>query len=141
MAVYLDTSATVPLFFHETASVQALERIESEREIWVSRWTIAEFSSATAFKVRSRQTDEGAARAALARFREIVSAGGFLVVEVERGDFDEAARLCDAHASGLRTPDALHAAIASRLRHSLLTGDKGQRDGCAYHAIRHEYIG
>ena len=59
----------------------------------------------------------------------------------ERADLDEASRLCQAHRCGLRTPDALHAAIAMRLRLPLLTCDKGQAEGCGYHAIGHEYIG
>lgn len=140
MAIYLDTSATVPLFFNEPASMSALARIAREHEIGLSRWTLAEFSSATAFKIRTRQTDEMTAGAALALLRAKLSRGDFFLAELERADFDEAARLCGAHACGLRTPDALHAAIAMRLRLPLVTCDKGQADGCAYHAIGHEYI-
>jgi uncharacterized protein len=140
MAVYLDTSATVPLFFNESASMSALARIAKEREIWLSRWTLAEFSSAVAFKIRTRQTGETTAGAALGLLRAKLSRGDFCLAELERVDIDEAARLCEAHACGLRTPDALHAAIAMRLRLPLVTCDKGQADGCAYHAIRYEYI-
>lgn len=141
MAVYLDTSATVPLFFNEAASAQALAQIEAGDRVWMSRWTIAEFSSAIAFKLRSRQTNETIARAALALFRAKLTCGDFLVAEVERGDFDEAGRLCEAQASGLSTPDALHAAIAMRLRLPLITCDKTQANGCTYHAISNVYIG
>ncbi|MDP1612676.1 MAG: type II toxin-antitoxin system VapC family toxin [Sulfuritalea sp.] len=140
MAVYLDTSTLVPLFFNEPASVPALARIAGERDIWLSRWTLAEFSSATAFKIRSRQTSEATAETALALLRTKLSRGDFCLTELERADLDEASRLCQAHRCGLRTPDALHAAIALRLRLPLLTCDKGQADGCGYHAIRHEYI-
>lgn len=140
MAVYLDTSVIVPLFFNESASMSALARIATEREIWVSRWTLAEFSSATAFKIRTRQTDEATASAALALLRAKLSRGDFCLSELERIDIEAATRLCEAHACGLRTPDALHAAIAMRLRLPLVTYDKGQADGCAYHAIGHEYI-
>ncbi|MFA7240995.1 MAG: hypothetical protein WC091_12865 [Sulfuricellaceae bacterium] len=81
--------------------MSALARIAREREIWLSRWILAEFSSAVAFKIRTRQTGEATAGAALS---------------------------------------LLHAAIAMRLRLPLVTCDKGQADGCAYHAIGHEYI-
>lgn len=140
MAIYLDTSAIVPLFFNESASLTVLARVATEREIWVSRWTLAEFASAAAFKIRTRQTGEATATAALALLRAKMSRGDFRLAELERFDIDEAARLCGAHACGLRTPDALHAAIAMRLRLSLATCDKGQADGCAYHAIGHEYL-
>ena len=140
MAVYLDTSAVVPLFFNEPASEPALARIAGERDIWLSRWTIAEFSSATSFKIRNRQTSETTARAALALLRTKLSRGDFCLAELERTDLEEAARLCQAHGCGLRTPDALHAAIAMRLRLPLLTCDKMLADGCGYHAIGCEYI-
>lgn len=141
MAVYLDTSLLVPLFFHETASAMVRLRMREERELWVSRWAVAEFSSAAAFKVRTGQSDEGTASAALDRLRAALSAGHFLCANVEDGDVDRAGQLCEAHASGLRTPDALHAAIATRLRTALLTRDKGQAEGCRFHGVRHEYIG
>jgi predicted nucleic acid-binding protein len=140
MAVYLDTSAVVPLFFNESASMSVLARLAREREVWLSRWALAEFSSATAFKIRTGQTSAATAGAALALLREKLSCGDFCLAELERADLDEAARLCGAHASGLRTPDALHAAIALRLRLPLVTCDKGQAEGCAYHAIGHEFV-
>jgi predicted nucleic acid-binding protein len=59
----------------------------------------------------------------------------------ERADVQRAADLCEAHASGLRTPDALHAAVAMRLRLPLITADKGQASGCTFHAIDCELVG
>jgi len=141
MGIYLDTSALVPLFFNETASEQTLARVGEGDRAWLSRWTIAEFSSAVAFKLRSRQTQAPIAHAALMLLRSKLESGDFLVAEIERGDFDEAARLCEAPASQLRTPDALHAAVAKRLRMPLITCDRTQANGCVYHAISHEYIG
>lgn len=140
MAVYLDTSLLVSLFFRETASVAAYLRVRDERELWVSRWAVAEFSSAAAFKVRTGQADEGTANAALGRLRAALAAGHFLCANVEDGDIDRAGQLCEAPASGLRTSDALHAAIATRLHAVLLTRDKGQAEGCRFHGLRHEYV-
>lgn len=85
MAVYLDTSATVPLFFNESASTPTLARIAREHEIWLSRWTLAEFSSAAAFKIRVRQTSEATAAAALSLLRAKLARGDFRLAELERG--------------------------------------------------------
>jgi hypothetical protein len=140
MAVYLDTSTLVPMFFNEPASMAVLTRIEGERDIWLSRWTLAEFSSAAAFKIRRRQTREATVSAAQALLNAKLTDGNLRLTELDRSDLDEAARLCRAHGSGLRTPDALHAAIATRLRLPLLTCDKKQAEGCRYHAIGCELL-
>jgi uncharacterized protein len=141
MAAYLDTSFLVPLFFHETASTAVLDRARSESELWISHWTLAEFSSAVAFKLRTGQTDENTSRQATARLQSILNAQGLIVAEVRATDFERAAQFCAAYASSLRTPDALHAAIAARLNLTLLTCDKGLAQGCRYHGIGHECIG
>ena len=135
MAAYLDTSVLVALFFHEDASAAARARAGRESPLWASRWTLAEFASAVAYKRRSRQTDEATVLEARDRLHAVLEDGGLQVVDIERDDFERAATLCEAHASGLRTPDALHAAVAQRLRMVLLTADKGQAAGCAFHAI------
>lgn len=140
MTLYLDTSTLVPLFFREPASIAVLARIETEEELWISRWTLAEFSSAAAFKLRRRETRAAIVSAALALLDAKIAAGGFRLAEVEHNDLDVAARLCRAHRSELRTPDALHVAIAARLRMPLLTCDKRQAAGCRYHAIDCEFL-
>jgi len=140
MAVYLDTSILVPLFFREPASERALDRIAVERELWLSRWALTEFSSAMSFKIRFGQCSEAIAADAIRLLEEKLSQGYFCLAELERDDFATAGRLCRAPQSGLRTADALHAAIALRLALPLLTGDKRQADGCRYHAIACEYL-
>jgi hypothetical protein len=135
MAAYLDTSVLVALFFHEDASAAARARAGSEGQLWVSRWTLAEFASAVAYKRRVAQTDEATALQAKARLLAVLDDGGLQVVDIEHRDLERAAALCEAHASGLRTPDALHAAVAQRLRMTLITADRGQAAGCAFHAI------
>jgi len=140
MGIYLDTSALVPLFFHEAASAALRGRLRKERELWVSHWTLAEFSSAVAFKIRAGHTTAATAQAAHGKLQAVLTQGGLHVAEVQGADFERAAQLCTAHASGLRTPDALHAAIAARLRCIVLTADRGQAVGCQYHGIGHELL-
>ena len=141
MAAYLDTSILVALFFHEGASAAARERAGRETRLWVSRWTLAEFASAAAYKRRNAQTDEATAVEAKKRLFAVLAEGGLQVVDIERSDLERSAVLCEAHASALRTPDALHAAVARRLRMMLITADKGQAAGCAFHAIDCELVG
>ena len=96
---------------------------------------------AVAYKLRATQTDEATAREARSRLQAVLADGGLQVADIERLDLERAATLCEAHVSALRTPDALHAAIAARLGLPMITADKGQAMGCAYHAIGCELIG
>lgn len=141
MAAYLDTSVLVALFFHEGASAAARARAGRETQLWVSRWTLAEFASAVAYKRRDAQTSEATAIEAKKRRLAVLAEGGLQVVDIERSDLERTALLCEAQASALRTPDALHAAVALRLRMMLITADKGQAAGCAFHAIDCELVG
>jgi predicted nucleic acid-binding protein len=141
VAAYLDTSLLVALFFHEEASAAARKRAGRDDRLWVSRWTLAEFASAVAYKLRTAQTDETTALEAKRRLLEILAADGLQVVDIERADLERSAVLCEAHASGLRSPDALHAAVAMRLRMTLLTADRGQAAGCGFHSITCELVG
>jgi uncharacterized protein len=140
VSAYLDTSVLVALFFREPGSVGAQRRIGQEAEPLLSRWALAEFASAAAFKVRVGHTTETTAREAARRLVRLVDDRALTLIELERDDFAACARLCAAHASGLRTPDALHCAIAARWRVPLLTFDDGQARGCAHHGIEHELL-
>ena len=140
MAAYLDTSQLVPLFFNEPGSQAVRERAGRERRLWVSTWTLAEFASAVAFKLRSHRTTAKTADEARRRLNTVVASGGLDVIDVERADIERAGSLCTAHASGLRTFDALHAALAARLAVPLLTCDLRQHEGCAFHGIASEWL-
>lgn len=140
MPAHLDTSILVALFFHEAVSAAARKRAGRETQLWVSRWTLAEFASAVAYKRRRAQTDEASAAEAKRRLLGVLAEGGLQVVDIERADLERTAVLCQAHASALRTPDALHAAVALRLRMVLITADKDQATGCGFHAIDCELV-
>lgn len=124
MAAYFDTSVLVPLFFNEAGTAAARRAIEQEQSPWVSHWTLAEFSSAVAFKLRGAQVDVATAATARRMFAALV-VSRLTVVDVLREDFANAAVLCEVTPTpGLRTPDALHLAIAQRLGLELISFDQ-----------------
>jgi len=104
MAVYLDTSLLIPLFFAEPASRIVRNRLRQEQSIVISRWTLAEFASAAAFKIRTSQTDEVIAHQALGKLDALVAGGNLPVTDVVTADFERAAQLCIAHAAGTGQP-------------------------------------
>jgi uncharacterized protein len=111
--IYFDTSFVAPLVLPEpTHSVTAFVRTLPSDELAVSHWTVVEFSSLIARKVRLGELDaEGAARTD-ARFEAAVDES-FTVLLPNLNDFVLAKRYLGKFESGLRAPDALHLAIAS----------------------------
>ena len=113
--IYIDTSALVPLFLREPGSEAVMVWIESAGErLAVSEWSLVEFASAAAIKVRTGQATPGLAKQAVARAREF--AGTHCTVAVPgREQFRRAAELAGNAASKLRAGDPLHLAIAENL--------------------------
>lgn len=133
MAAYFDTSVLIPLFFNETGTKAARVEMAQAASGWISYWTQAEFSSAVAFKLRSGQVDEKTAATARRLFEALI-ASRLTVLDVLREDFVNAARLCAATpAPGLRTPAALHLAVAQRLGLSLVSFDQALISACRWH--------
>ncbi|NDP40913.1 MAG: type II toxin-antitoxin system VapC family toxin [Rhodoferax sp.] len=130
MAAYFDTSVLIPLFFNEAGTQAARHQMVLEADVWVSHWTLAEFSSAVAFKLRSAQVTEATARAARRLFHELV-VSRLTVFDVLREDYVNAAGLCESlPAPGLRTPDALHLAVAQRLGLVMVSFDQTLISAC-----------
>ena len=67
--IYVDTSALVPAFIREPKSEAVLAWLETSGErLVLSEWTIAEFSSAAAIKVRTGEIAPNLAKQARSRF-------------------------------------------------------------------------
>jgi predicted nucleic acid-binding protein len=110
--VYLDTSAAVPLFVPEPASPAIEAWFESCTDPLVSSdWIVTEFSSALSIKVRKGEISARQAQAAWKDF-DAFCKSGLRLLPVSRKAFLEAAGMTRNAASGLRSGDALHLAMA-----------------------------
>ena len=123
MSLYLDASFIVPLFVSEAVSPFVQDVLLSNDRLTVSDFAAAEVASTVSRLVRMGQmawpqaisavSDLDAWRAAAARNIEMTSADMRLA--------DALVRRFDLK---LRTPDALHVAMAKRLGETLATVDK-----------------
>jgi predicted nucleic acid-binding protein len=114
--VYLDTSALVPAFIREAKSDAVVAWIESSgARLVVSEWTITEFASAMAIKVRTGEITAALAKQAKTRFRDFGQKHCSIAVP-QRSEFRRAAELAGDAGRKLRAGDALHLAIAEATR-------------------------
>jgi hypothetical protein len=110
--IYLDTSAAVPMFVPEPASPAIDAWFESCTEPLVSSdWIVTEFSSALSIKVRKGEISARQAQAAWKDF-DAFCKSGLRLLPVSRKAFSAAAGMARNPASGLRSGDALHLAMA-----------------------------
>ena len=113
--VYVDTSALVPMFLREPNSDAVINWLESSGErLAISEWTLVEFASAAAIKLRSREVTANLVKQAIARMHEFAQKHCTVAVP-GRENFRRAAELAGNDALKLRAGDALHLAIAESL--------------------------
>jgi len=110
--IYIDTSALVPAFIREPKSEAVLAWLETSGEgLVVSEWSITEFSSAAAIKVRTGGIAAATAKQARGRFLAFAQDHCSIAVP-QRAEFRRAAELAGDANLKLRAGDALHLAIA-----------------------------
>lgn len=113
--IYIDTSALVPVFIREPKSEAVISWLEASGErLAISEWTLVEFASAAAIKVRTGQAAASLAKQATARVHEFARKHCAVAVP-GREEFRRAAGLAADNALKLRAGDALHLAIAASL--------------------------
>jgi predicted nucleic acid-binding protein len=113
--IYIDTSAFVPMFIREPKSDSVVAWLEASTErLAISEWTLVEFTSAAALKVRTKQVEGAVVKTATARAHEF--ARSYCTVALPGQDqYRRAAELGGDPALKLRAGDALHLAIAGGL--------------------------
>lgn len=127
MSVYLDTSVLVPVFMQEAFTERAERYLRSGLEVLiVSDFAAAEFAAALARRVRTSELLAHRARSAFAAF------DGWTPRVTQRVDLRATdVRTAETFIRGLdlplRTPDALHIAIAQRLGVTLATFDESMK--------------
>jgi hypothetical protein len=133
LSVYLDASVLVPIFVDDDWSERVVAWLETEPDVVVSDWTLAEFSSALSFHVRKGKLDpdeRDEAENSLNRWIE----GSVTQVPVDPEDVWAARDLLHAHPK-LRAPDALHLAIVKRLGEAFATYDTVLADAARREAV------
>lgn len=123
---YLDTSIIVAALVNEDASERASgflwEAVNTTRVV-VSDWTLTEFSSAIALKIRSGQLNS-AYQAEIQQVFDGLVRETFELIPVERRHFLLAAKLAAQRNVTLRAGDALHFAVSEETRAELITLDR-----------------
>ena len=113
--IYIDTSALVPVFIREAKSEAVIGWLESSGErLSISEWSLVEFASAAAIKVRTGQVAPNLAKQSTARVYEFAQKHCTVAVP-GREEFRRAAELAGDDSLKLRAGDALHLAIAESL--------------------------
>lgn len=128
--IYCDTSLLVSALSNETRSEEVRVWLETvgAGELCISDWTVTEFSSAIATKVRFG-TLPAAQRSEVMTQWHTMLASELTREAVTDAAFNLAARFCEMSVPGLRAGDALHLAIAKLGGHALATLDQRMREG------------
>lgn len=122
--LYVDTSVIVSALTNEvdTALSQTWLARQETSELTISDWTMTEFASALAIKLRTGALGVDHRAAALSAFTRLC-VDSFRTLPVAREDFRTAVRFADQSELNLRAGDALHLAICANHGASLCTLD------------------
>lgn len=130
MSIYLDASVVVALFVEDALSARAETYLRAvEDTIFISDFAAAEFASAVARRVRMGEVAGRDARTAFANF-DIWTGRAARRIETVPSDMLAAGAMLRRLDLTLRTPDALHIAMAQRTAAVLATFD-GKMAECA----------
>jgi predicted nucleic acid-binding protein len=124
VSVYFDTNVLVALFSDDALSGRA-DRIVGAlgATVIVSDFAAAEFSAVIAIRTRSRDLSSSEAHTAFSNF-DAWCARDTQRLEIESKDVQTATMFIRRLDLAIRTPDAVHMALALRAQAELLTFDK-----------------
>ena len=122
--IYLDTSVAVPLFAQEPASDRVAAWFATCADpIVAADWIVTEFASALSLKERRGDITAEDAVAVWTEF-EVFCGTGLRLVPVSRKSFEVAASMVRDAASGMRSGESLHLAVALEIgASSMATAD------------------
>jgi uncharacterized protein len=124
VSLYLDASVVVALFVIDPTSARAEAFLSTNPVVFlISDFGAAEFASAVARRVRARDLTADEGRLAFSNFDAWVARSADRQ-ETTTADIDAADRILRRLDVNLRTPDALHIAIARRIDATLVTFDR-----------------
>lgn len=125
MKLYLDTSLIVSLLTMEAASARARDWVADRRGsgFVISWWVETEIASALSKKVRENRIGPIDRDRGMAAFSMFIASSAAML-PVAREHFSKAKEHCLREATGLRSADALHLAIAAAHDAALCTLDK-----------------
>lgn len=122
--LYLDTSAILPYYRQEQASLRVQAMLaEQTRPVLISHLTDVEFTSALARWVRMGELSEPQANRIESAFHDDVSHDRFTLCSVLPEHYRRAAKWLGTRKTSLRTLDALHLACAERHQARLISED------------------
>lgn len=123
--MYFDTSAVLPYYRQERASVSVQALLASQtRPVLISHLTEVEVASALARWVRMGELSEPQANRIESAFHDDVSHGRFRLCSIETMHYQRARHWIETRKTGLRTLDALHLACAEYHRARLISEDE-----------------
>jgi uncharacterized protein len=114
--VYIDTSALVPVFIRESKSDAVISWLEQSGErLAISEWSLVEFTSAAAIKIRTGEITPNLAKQVAARVQQFAQKNCTVAVP-GRDEFRRASELAGDNTLKLRAGGALHLAIVASLK-------------------------
>jgi hypothetical protein len=122
VSLYLDASVVVPLFVSEPHTARARAILSAGANLIVSDLAAAEFASAVSRLVRMKLMNEDAAKVAFANFDSWIAKAATRV-HLDLSDLRATESMLRTLTVPLTTPDAVHVAVALRLRADLATLD------------------
>ncbi len=126
--MYVDTSVLAAYYCPEALSEQAEALLLAMDRPAISRLTEVELASAVSRKVRMGELSRNDGNGILRLFRSHVNDHAYTTLSVTSEHYAEAEKWIAQFAVPLRTLDALHLAVASASRLSILTADRRLAD-------------